>query len=270
MHFRKTRATGHNPQDDAPAPAPAGIQRLELLWWRFSAAEVQRLSLLQLVQRERPSALDLPLEEGRLRFARWLVATGRLSEQTECRREGGHLAGQLWAPEAVGPAAGEAAGPAAGEGAGPAEGAAAGEGAGEAEGEGAGPGAGEAAVEVLAWAGAGPAARARLPAEEPSGEPPSQESAQGNRPPAEGRRQLRRGMAKVAALGRVLGRLDDLSDAGGPWGPYGTWGTWGTWGPYGPYGPYGPWGPYGPRGPYGSARSVADDPWRWTRLRHDG
>ena len=235
MHFRKTRAAGHNPQDDAPAPAPAGIQRLELLWWRFSAAEVQRLSLLQLVQRERPSALDLPLEEGRLRFARWLVATGRLSEQTECRREGGHLAGQLWAPEAVGPAAGEAA------------------------------------VEVLAWAGAGPAARARLPAEEPSGEPPSQESAQGNRPPAEGRRlllgawcQLRRGMAKVAALGRVLGRLDDLSDAGGPWGPYGTWG------PYGPYGPYGPWGPYGPRGPYGSARSVADDPWRWTRLRHDG
>ena len=104
-------------------------------------------------------------------------------------------------------------------------------------------------------------ARARLPAEEPSGEPPPRESAQGNRPPAEGRRlllgagrQLRRGMARVAALGRALGRMDYLSDAGGPWGPYGTWG------------PYSPWYPYGP---YDSARSVADDPWRWTRLRHD-
>src|SRR5260370_21746377 len=78
MHFRKTRAARRNPQD-TPAPAPAGIQRLELLWWRFSAAEVQRLSLLQLVQRERPSARDLPLEECRLRFARWLAATRRLS-----------------------------------------------------------------------------------------------------------------------------------------------------------------------------------------------
>src|SRR5258708_15459830 len=103
MHFRKTRAARRNPQD-TPAPAPAGIQRLELLWWRFSAAEVQRLSLLQLVQRERPSARDLPLVECRPRFARWLVATGRLSEQTECRLEGGRLAGQLWAQEAARPA----------------------------------------------------------------------------------------------------------------------------------------------------------------------
>jgi hypothetical protein len=235
MHFRKTPAARHNPQD---APAPAGIQRLELLWWRFSAAEVQRLSLLQLVQRERPSALDLPLEECRLRFARWLVATGRLSEQTECRLAGGRLAGQPWAPEAAGPAAG------------PAEG----EAAVEAE--------GQAAAEVLAYAGAGPTARARLPAEEPSGEPPPP-SAQWNRPMDRrllllgAGRQLRRGMAKVAAFGRALGRMDYLSNAGGPWGPYGTWG------------PYGPWGPYGSRGPYDSARSVADDPWRWTRLRHD-
>src|SRR5258706_2768548 len=234
MHFRKTRPAGHNPQD---GPAAAGIQRLELLWWRFSAAEVQRLSLLQLVQRERPSALDLPLEECRLRFARWLVATGRLSEQTECRLEGCRLAGQPWAQEAAGPAAG------------PAE--------------------GEAAA-VLACAGAGPTARARLPAEEPSGEPPPLESAQppppsaqGNRPmdrprlPLGAARQLPRGMAKVAAFGRALGRMDYLSDAGGPWGPYGTWG------------PYGPWGPYGSRGPYDSARSVAHDPWRGTRLRHD-
>jgi hypothetical protein len=250
MHFRKTPAARRKQQDaPAPAPAPAGIQRLELLWWRFSAAEVQRLSLLQLVQRERPSALDLPLEECRLRFARWLVATGRLSEQTECRLAGGRLAGQPWAQEAAGPAEGEAAV--------------------EAE--------GQAAAEVLACAGAEPTARARLPAEVPSGEPPPPsaqppppsaqppplESAQGNRPMDRrllllgAGRQLRRGMARVAAFGRALGRMDYLSDAGGPWGPYGTWG------------PYGPWGPYGSRGPYDSARSVADDPWRWTRLRHD-
>src|SRR5260370_41069686 len=87
MHFRKTRAARRNPQDTpAPAPAPAGIQRLELLWWRFSAAEVQRLSLLQLVQRERPSARDLPLEEGRLRFALLPAATRPLSDQTQGRR----------------------------------------------------------------------------------------------------------------------------------------------------------------------------------------
>src|SRR5258706_15492590 len=148
MHFRKTRAARRK-QQDAPAPAPAGIQRLELLWWRFSAAEVQRLSLLQLVQRERPSALDLPLEEGRLRFARWLVATGRLSEQTECRLEGCcleacRLAGQPWAPEAAGPAAGPAvrggAGPATWQAGGPAGGGLGGGGAGAAAAAGPPPG----------------------------------------------------------------------------------------------------------------------------------
>jgi hypothetical protein len=241
MHFRKTPAARRKQQDDASAPA--GIQRLELLWWRFSAAEVQRLSLLQLVQRERPSALDLPLEECRLRFARWLVATGRLSEQTGCRLEerrleGGRLAGQPWVQEAGGPPA-----------------------VGETAGQTVGPAVGEAA-EVLACAGAEPTAHAILPADEPSGEPSPLESAQGNRP-MEGRlrllgawRQLRRGIAKVAAFGRALGRLDYLSDAGGPWGPC-------------PYGTWGPYGPYGPCGPYDSARSVADDPWRWMRLRHD-
>src|SRR5260370_9104868 len=99
MHFRKTPPARHDDND-----SPAGVQRLELLWWRFSAAETQRLSALQLLQRERPNALDLPLEECRLRFARWLIEHGRLSEQAECRLEG-----QPWAREAVEEAGAEAA-----------------------------------------------------------------------------------------------------------------------------------------------------------------
>ncbi len=221
MHIRKTPDARHNEHE-----SPAGVQRLELLWWRFSEAEIQRLSLLQLVQRERPNALDLPLEECRLRFARWLVATGRLSEQTERRLEECRLEAQPWAREAVGDAA-----------------------------------------EVLACHGCVPAARADLLAGACAGEPPAH-SAQGHRP-MDGRlllvgawRRLRRGMARVAAFGRGLGRLglDDPPNNGGTWGPYGPWN---------PYGPYGAWGPYGPSDPYGSARSVADDPWRWMRFRHD-
>ncbi len=57
-----------------------GVQRMDLLSWRFSRAEIDRLSKLQLRYRERPDALDLPVEEGRLRFARWLVERGRLTE----------------------------------------------------------------------------------------------------------------------------------------------------------------------------------------------
>jgi hypothetical protein len=58
----------------------AGVQRMDLLSWRFSRAEIDRLSKLQLDYRERPDVLDLPIEEGRLRFARWLVEHGRLTE----------------------------------------------------------------------------------------------------------------------------------------------------------------------------------------------
>ena len=75
MHIRETQAAQRS-QDEAPE----GIQRLELLAWRFTAAEIQSLSLLQLVHIQRPNALDQPLEEGRLKFARWLVEQGRLSE----------------------------------------------------------------------------------------------------------------------------------------------------------------------------------------------
>jgi hypothetical protein len=70
---------------DAPAARkatdsepPEDIERLELLSWRFSSTEIERLSRLQLRYRERPEAIDLPLEESRLRFVRWLVEQGRI------------------------------------------------------------------------------------------------------------------------------------------------------------------------------------------------
>ena len=63
-----------------PSDLLAGVQRLELLSWRFSEAEIQRLSTLQVRHREHPDLVDLPVEERRLQFARWLVEHGRLSE----------------------------------------------------------------------------------------------------------------------------------------------------------------------------------------------
>lgn len=57
-----------------------GIQRLELLGWRFSSAEIDNLSRLQRHYRERPEAIDLPLEECRWWFARWLVEHGKIGE----------------------------------------------------------------------------------------------------------------------------------------------------------------------------------------------
>ena len=83
MHNKETQAARSNQNE-----SPEGIQRLELLMLRFSEAEIQSLSLLQLVHRQRPNALDQPLEECRLRFARWLVDNGRLSEHPECPLEG--------------------------------------------------------------------------------------------------------------------------------------------------------------------------------------
>lgn len=63
------------------------IQRLDLLRWRFSEAEIQRLCRLQLRRNARPDGLDLPLDPCRLRFARWLVEHGRLSEEPDGDRE---------------------------------------------------------------------------------------------------------------------------------------------------------------------------------------
>src|SRR5215469_10412239 len=83
MHNNHPQAARHSQGDPAE-----GVQRPELLIRRFSPAEIQCLSLLQLLLRQRPSALDFPLEESRLQFARWLVEHGRLSEDIDSAREG--------------------------------------------------------------------------------------------------------------------------------------------------------------------------------------
>lgn len=79
-----------------------GIERMELVFWRFSEAEIQSLSLLQLQQRYWPNALDLPLSEGRLQFAHWLVEHGLLSEHTggdlEAQPEAEKAPDALWRP----------------------------------------------------------------------------------------------------------------------------------------------------------------------------
>src|SRR5258707_12379028 len=82
MHNKETQAAWSNQNE-----SPEGVQRLELLMLRFSEAEIQSLSLLQLVHRPRPNALDQPVEECGLRFARWLGDNGRLSEHTACPPE---------------------------------------------------------------------------------------------------------------------------------------------------------------------------------------
>jgi hypothetical protein len=74
MHHDETPAT-HNATTSGPSEE---IQRLELLSWRFSSVEIDRLSRLQLRFREHPQVIDFPLEERRLWFARWLVEHGRI------------------------------------------------------------------------------------------------------------------------------------------------------------------------------------------------
>ena len=82
------------PAQHSQGEPPEGVQRLELLIRRFSPAEIQCLSLLQLLLRHRPSALDFPLEEPRLQFARWLVEHGRLSEEVGTSQDGQLPAGE--------------------------------------------------------------------------------------------------------------------------------------------------------------------------------
>ena len=67
-----------------------GVQRLELLSRRFSSAEIDHLSRLQLRHWERPEALDMPVEESRWLFARWLlehakIGDGVLSQESRAR-----------------------------------------------------------------------------------------------------------------------------------------------------------------------------------------
>ena len=76
MHDEETR-TAHGLTTDGPM---RDIQRLGVLSWCFSAVEIDHLSRLQLRHRERPEALDLPIEESRLLFARWLVEHARIGD----------------------------------------------------------------------------------------------------------------------------------------------------------------------------------------------
>lgn len=77
-------------QDERPSAANRnqdrsldGIQRLDLLGWRFSTEEIQRLSRLQERYRAGLDRLDLPLDPYRLGFAHWLVEHGKLSEERD-------------------------------------------------------------------------------------------------------------------------------------------------------------------------------------------
>jgi hypothetical protein len=76
MHHEEASAA----HDMTSSKSEQGVQRLELLGWCFSPAEIERLSKLQQRYRERPETVELPLEECRWSFARWLVEHGRIGE----------------------------------------------------------------------------------------------------------------------------------------------------------------------------------------------
>lgn len=82
MHADDTLAAEHNESD-----AIEVIQRMDLLQRQFSKAEIEHLSNLQVRCRERHDALDLPLEVCRLRFVRWLVEHGKISEDNPSHGE---------------------------------------------------------------------------------------------------------------------------------------------------------------------------------------
>lgn len=89
-------ATGKRQMHNKEAPAAerdagrslTGVLRTDLLLWRFSGDEIDRLSKLQLRYRAQPDRLDLPLDECRLRFARWLVEHGRMGEDDDTAFKG--------------------------------------------------------------------------------------------------------------------------------------------------------------------------------------
>jgi hypothetical protein len=59
------------------------IQRIELLKRHFDAAEINRLITCQARYREGVDALDLSADLHRLRFARWLVEHGKLTDDVD-------------------------------------------------------------------------------------------------------------------------------------------------------------------------------------------
>jgi hypothetical protein len=58
----------------------AQLQRMGLRGVRFRQQEIEALVVLRHRWRQGPDASDLPAEDRRLKFARWLVEHGRLSE----------------------------------------------------------------------------------------------------------------------------------------------------------------------------------------------
>jgi hypothetical protein len=78
-HREARKTTRHIPHR-SPEGIDEGIERLDLLTWRCSSDEISRLSALQMRYREQLDRRNLQLDEFHLRFARWLVEHGRLSE----------------------------------------------------------------------------------------------------------------------------------------------------------------------------------------------
>lgn len=56
------------------------IKRMDLLAWRFSADEIERLVEWQIRHRTQSDSLDVSVTISRLRFARWLFEHGRIGE----------------------------------------------------------------------------------------------------------------------------------------------------------------------------------------------
>lgn len=82
MYDEKTRDTLR-----APSGSIEDVRRMDLIRWRFSAAEIERLIKWQQRYREGQVPRDLPLDAYRLHFARWLVERGKLSEGVGHDRE---------------------------------------------------------------------------------------------------------------------------------------------------------------------------------------
>jgi hypothetical protein len=80
QRHREARLTMRHITYRAPEGGDKGVERLDLLMWRFSSDEIARLTALQIRHRERLDRHDLQLDVYHLRFARWLIEHGRLSE----------------------------------------------------------------------------------------------------------------------------------------------------------------------------------------------
>lgn len=205
-----------------------GVERLELLFWRFSQSETHSLSLLQLAHRQRPNVLDLPLDECRMRFVRWLVETGRLNEEVaDSMPERPTADGQPQADDGSVLALRERATCTALEGV-------------------------PSSVQDCEPYLSSPPKAAQE--QDLGGEEPGR--ARSSQPGAGSR--VRSGLTKLAAFGRKLGRILLLPDDNVSWG--------GPYGANNPYSGYTHFDWYAPRS-YGGTHASIYDP-HWSRFRH--